>query len=63
MISLLQCIDFTGLLPHEIILGINPGDRHRILLASYTANPSRRLATVRDLMIADLRGFSILVPE
>lgn len=57
MITLSQCFDFTGLLPQEVILGISPGDRHHVLLASYLANTGRGFAAVRDLMIADLRGF------
>jgi hypothetical protein len=56
-ISWMQCAAITGLASKEIILGVSPSAKHRSLLSSYLFNLKRGQATVRDMIIADLRSF------
>lgn len=57
MITISQCLDFTGLAPYEVILGTPLTARHRALLSSYLFNLDRGAIAVRDMIVADLRSF------
>jgi hypothetical protein len=57
MISLKQCAEFAGLAADEAYVCAAPSLRHRALLASYLLNLHRGAAEVRQLIVADLRGY------
>lgn len=57
MITVTQCADFAGLASDELIVGISPSAKHRLLLSSYLLNLERGPLAVRDMIIADLRRF------
>lgn len=57
MLGFSQCAALAGLGPNEIVLGVSPSARHRLLLASYLMNSSRGKAAVRQMIISDLRDF------
>lgn len=57
MIPLAECSASTGLAPSETILGVSPSDKHEKTLSSYLLNSHRGAAVVRDILVADIRGF------
>lgn len=57
MITLSQCLDFTGLASDEMFLGASLAPRHHALLLSYLLNLDRGAIAVREMIIADLRSF------
>lgn len=57
MISMAECSASTGLAPNESFLGVSPSDKHERTLSSYLLNSHRGAAIVRDIIIADIRGF------
>ncbi len=57
MIPMADCSASTGLAPSELILGVRPSDKHERTLSSYLLNRHRGAAIVRDIIIADIRGF------
>lgn len=60
MISVTQCAAFAGLASDELILGVAPSAKHRLLLSSYLLNLELGKfgpVTVRDMIVADMRRF------
>jgi hypothetical protein len=57
MISVSECAAHAGLASNELVLGAIPSAKHRSLLDSYLLSSHRGLDTVRDMIVADLRGF------
>jgi hypothetical protein len=57
MIAVTQCAAFAVLASDELIVGISPSAKHRLLLSSYLLNLERGPLAVRDMIIADLRRF------
>ena len=55
MLTLKQCLAMAGLAGDEVILGMTPCARHRMLLESYLTNIWRGPKVVRDMIISDLR--------
>lgn len=50
-----RCSEVAGLAPHEIVLGVSPGEKHERLLAKYRrARRSRAMARAR--IVADIRA-------
>jgi hypothetical protein len=50
-----RCSEIAGLAPHEIVLGVSPGEKHERLLAKYRrARRSRAMARAR--IVADIRA-------
>jgi hypothetical protein len=56
MITLVQCVAWTGIYSDEMILGVSPSLRHRALLGGYLLNLERGAATVRDMIVFDYRS-------
>lgn len=56
MISLAECFASTSPSPDEL-LDANSSDRHERTLRSYLLNSHRGAAIVRDIIVADIRGF------
>ncbi len=57
MIGLTQCARLAGLTSDEIFIGVEETDRHRKLLLSYLLNLHHGRRAVRNMIVADLRGF------
>jgi hypothetical protein len=57
MLTISQCLDFSGLAPSEVIVGTTLAVRHHALLSSYLLNLDRGAIAVRDMIVADLRAF------
>lgn len=57
MIPMAECSASTELAPDELDLGASPSDKHERTLGSYLLNSHRGAAIVRDIIIADIRGF------
>ena len=57
MISVQQCAEYAGLATDELIVGVAACRRHHVILATYLFNLDRGAAAVRDMIVADLRGF------
>ncbi len=57
MMTLAECAVNAGLGSNEVVLGSVKSKRHDALLASYLLNLHRGPATVRDMIVSDLRGF------
>ena len=55
MITVVQCVEFTGLGLNEMVLGAVPSTRHRVLLSSYALKLWRGPKTVRKMIVADIR--------
>lgn len=53
MLSVQEFSAASGLRPGELILGVAPSTKHRVLLSSYLLNLWRGPGAVRDLIIAD----------
>lgn len=56
MISLAECLASNGL-PSSPMSGVIPSGEHERTLASYLLNRHRGTTIVRDILIADIRGF------
>ncbi len=57
MITVSECAAFAGLASNELVLGAVPSTRHHSLLSSYLLNIGRGPRAVRDMIVADMRGF------
>ncbi|TDX67309.1 hypothetical protein EDE12_101853 [Methylosinus sp. sav-2] len=57
MITVSQCAAQAGLASNELVLGAIPSCEHDALLESYLLNGHRGLEAVREMIVADLRGF------
>ena len=57
VISMQQCAEFAGLPPDEVVTDVAVSKRHATLLTSYLLNIHRGAVNVRQMMVADLRGF------
>ncbi|WP_400765644.1 hypothetical protein [Methylosinus sporium] len=57
MITVSQCAAQAGLASNELVLGAIPSCEHDALLESYLLNGHRGLTAVREMIVADLRGF------
>jgi hypothetical protein len=57
VISMQQCAEFAGLPPDEVVADVAVSKRHVTLFASYLLNIHRGAVNVRQMMVADLRGF------
>ncbi len=57
VISMQQCVEFAGLPPDEVVTDVAVSKRHATLLASYLLNIHRGAVNVRQMIVADLRGF------
>lgn len=57
MITVSQCAAQAGLASHELVLGAIPSPEHDAVLESYLLNGHRGLSAVREMIVADLRGF------
>ncbi|MBI1869259.1 MAG: hypothetical protein HYS06_13365 [Methylocystis sp.] len=57
MMSVAQCAAFSGLASSELVLGVTPSARHNWLLSGYLLNLGRGPQAVRDMIVADLRGW------
>lgn len=57
MISLAECSASTSSAPDEPPLGASPSGRHEKALGSYLLNSHRGATIVRDIIVADIRGF------
>ncbi|MFY9628764.1 MAG: polysaccharide deacetylase [Methylocystis sp.] len=55
MISLEECRNYAGLFLKEMVLGAKPNEKHHRLLAGYLFNMRFGAATVRELIVADIR--------
>jgi hypothetical protein len=53
--SLERCREIAGLAPHEIVVGVTPGESHEILLAHYL-DDARSATAARVMIVADLRA-------
>ncbi len=63
MIGLTRCARLAGLTSDEIFIGVEESDRHRKLLLTYLLNLHRGRRAVRNMILADLRGFVDLGAE
>ena len=57
MISMIQCADFIGLAPDELLLCAIPSARHKSLLTSYLFNIKRGEKAVCEMILGDFWGF------
>ena len=57
MISVRQCLEFSGLTFNDLVIGTSTSEKHRGLLESYLLNIDRGASTVRKMIVADLRAF------
>ncbi len=55
MIAVAECEKFAGLASTEMLLGVEPCDRHRVLLSGYLLNLWRGPQRVRRMIIDDMR--------
>lgn len=55
MVTVEECVAFSGLASGEIILGATPCNTHRVLLSSYLLNLWRGPKAVRKMIVADVR--------
>ena len=55
MITMEQCKIFSGLLSNEMVVGPAPSPRHRARLTGYLLNLKWGQATVREMIVADIR--------
>jgi hypothetical protein len=56
VITMEQCRIFSGLLSNEMVMGPVPSPRHRARLAGYLLNLKWGHATVREMIVADVRA-------
>ncbi len=55
MITMEQCKVFSGLLSNEMVVGPAPSPKHRARLTGYLLNLKWGQATVREMIVADIR--------
>ncbi len=55
MITMEQCKIFSGLLSNEMVVGPAPSPKHRARLTGYLLNLKWGQATVREMIVADIR--------
>ena len=55
MITMEQCKIFSGLLSYEMVVGPAPSPKHRARLTGYLLNLKWGQATVREMIVADIR--------
>jgi hypothetical protein len=55
MVTIGECVVFSGLALDEIVLGATPSNTHRVLLSSYLLNLWRGPKAVREMIVADMR--------
>ena len=55
-LTVAQCAALSGLGPHEMVLGTTPSAKHDSLYAGYLLHHERGWDTVRDMIVADIRG-------
>jgi hypothetical protein len=55
MVSVEECMAFSGLASNEIVLGATPSNTHRVLLSNYLLNLWRGPKAVRKMIVADVR--------
>ena len=56
MITMEQCKIFSGLLSNEMVVGPVPSPKHRARLSGYLLNLKWGEATVREMIVADIRA-------
>ena len=56
MITMEQCKVFSGLLSNEMVVGPAPSPKHRARLTGYLLNLKWGQATVREMIVADIRA-------
>ena len=56
MITMEQCKIFSGLLSNEMVVGPVPSPKHRARLTGYLLNLKWGQATVREMIVADIRA-------
>jgi hypothetical protein len=56
MITMDQCKIFSGLLSNEMVVGPVPSPKHRARLTGYLLNLKWGQATVREMIVADIRA-------
>ena len=56
MITMEQCRIFSGLVSNEIVMGAVPSPKHRARLSGYLLNLKWGQATVREMIVADIRA-------
>jgi len=55
VITMEQCKVFSGLLSNEMVVGPAPSPKHRARLTGYLLNLKWGQATVREMIVADIR--------
>jgi len=55
VITMEQCKIFSGLLSNEMVVGPAPSPKHRARLTGYLLNLKWGQATVREMIVADIR--------
>jgi len=56
VITIEQCKIFSGLVSNEVVMGAVPSAKHRARLAGYLLNLKWGQATVREMIVADIRA-------
>ncbi len=56
MITIEQCKVFSGLVSNEVVMGAVPSPKHRARLSGYLLNLKWGQATVREMIVADIRA-------
>ena len=56
VITMEQCKTFSGLLSNEMVVGPAPSPKHRARLTGYLLNLKWGQATVREMIVADIRA-------
>ena len=56
VITMEQCKIFSGLLSNEMVVGPVPSPKHRARLTGYLLNLKWGQATVREMIVADIRA-------
>jgi hypothetical protein len=56
VITMEQCKIFSGLLSNEMVVGSAPSPKHRARLTGYLLNLKWGQATVREMIVADIRA-------
>jgi hypothetical protein len=56
VITIEQCKVFSGLVSNEVVMGAAPSAKHRARLSGYLLNLKWGQATVREMIVADIRA-------
>ena len=56
MITIEQCKMFSGLVSNEVVMGAVPSPKHRARVSGYLLNLKWGQATVREMIVADIRA-------